>query len=346
MENRQTWVTALFELAWRLPLALVHRLALALHQAYLKLRFARVNAGTAPRLPLLIVGGLRLTGSGKTSMTARLAQAQVDQGRRVAILTYYRPDGLGFRRNRREVPFPFREIQADSPWQEGSDEAVLLKRLVPEARVYATRHRAAAWRSLSLLPNPPDTVLSDDGLLDPRLAGAERLILMRPGERPGWKQLFPAGPYRATLAWVRAGDKIWRGPGEAPGCDFNRVLRWPSGIADSDRRRPIIALCGHGDPEGFFAFLRDKGCLLAATLTVANHGEFNRETLRRLAAKHEPAAFACAPRDAVKLLPPETLGDLRAGFISALRLENGWVGPLWVCGHDLTFPGAIDGARA
>jgi tetraacyldisaccharide 4'-kinase len=332
-----------------LPLAGLHALALKTHQAWLKRQLPplTLQPATPPKIPFLVVGGLRLRGSGKTSVTADLAQWLIHQGRRVAVLAYQKPDGW------RPIPTqnPCTEITLTSDWRAFSDEALLLKHLLPQAQVYVTRHRLAAWHFLAQTESPPDCIISDDGLLDPRLQAAQRLVLLRHDEKPTWKNLFPAGPYRGTLGLLRAGDFILRGPVSKPNppanptalaemekdpAHFHRSVLWPA--MDWNPSLPVMALCGHGDALGFFHSLSAMGLTLSETLCVRNHAGFSVPTLLAMSQRHRGQAFVCAPRDAIKLLPNAQWGDFHRGFTAVLPLAPGEEATLVVCGHRLEIP--------
>jgi tetraacyldisaccharide-1-P 4'-kinase len=339
----------LFE-SFLLPFAALHGAALHTHQSFLRreapIWMQRFQSLTH-RPPCLVVGGLRMKGSGKSTVTGRLARLGIEKGLKVAILAYARP--AHFR-----GPPPSRvpglaasgalvEVNLQTPWRLTSDEALMHKWLNPEARVYVTRHRAAAYMALAAADQGlrPDLVLCDDGLFDPRLAFASRWVLLRRGEAPTWRQLFPAGPQRGTLSVTLPGDlRVMELPGEGEDQDaiaaFHRVTFWGGGQA---KPNPGLALCAHGHAESLLAGLAAEGLPVAELRQARNHLGFAPWTLKQWVRAHPGAPLYCGPRDAVKVM--QDCGAVPNGntLPTSFRLDlgEGIQGDLWVCRHEAHF---------
>jgi tetraacyldisaccharide 4'-kinase len=203
------------------------------------------------------------------------------------------------------------EVGPDSDWRETSEEAVLLRR-ESGLRVFATRDRARAWRRLSggAAGERFDLLLADDGFQDPRLFGAFRILLARPGEGPGPRELLPAGPFRETAAAAARADLVITGPEgvtdrlrRAPdarpsGPRFRRRLILPAGW---DRSRPCLVHCSLGDPVPFLSDLEREGIRPAGIILGRNHGEPPLARLRAAAARFPGAPVLCTRKDGVKL---------------------------------------------
>lgn len=284
-------------------LALVYGAASALHRRL----WLRPPPGPPPALPLWIIGSLRAGGAGKTPVVLELAKRLAARGARVGILAYR----IGKPRARDDASGrgsdDLFEVFPDSDWRDASDEAVLLAR-ESGARVFVTRRRDRAWRALAA-SEAFDVLLSDDGLMDARLAGAARIVLARPGERPGLFDLLPAGPYRltaSTLAGLRAPDQIGYGPlegDETPetlgaSWGFRREALLPAGL---DLEKTYWALCGLGDPAGFRRALERAGVRLAGLSAGPDHGLPDLEAARRAAREAGAAGFLYSAKDAIKL---------------------------------------------
>jgi tetraacyldisaccharide-1-P 4'-kinase len=199
------------------------------------------------------------------------------------------------------------------------------------ARVFVTRRRDRAWKTLADRGGF-DLLLSDDGLMDTRLAGAARIVLARPGERPGRSDLLPAGPYRLTAAvldGLGTRDRIWYGPldaneaaekgaGGAGVGGFRREPVLPDGL---DLRKKYWGLCGLGDPASFRRALERAGVRVAGISAGPDHGLPDLDAARRAARKTGAAGFLYSAKDAVKLegrlAPGESAGrvDERVTFV-------------------------------
>jgi tetraacyldisaccharide-1-P 4'-kinase len=279
------------------PLALAYAAGASLHRRlWLRPRFP------VPALPLIVLGSLRAGGGGKTAVTLELARRLAARGKRVGILAY---------RIRGTEDL---EVAPTSDWRESSDEAVLLARR-SGARVFATRDRVALWKRLDGT-DEFDVLLSDDGLMDARLAGAFRVALIRPGERPGLLDLLPAGPYRLTAAALKSMDHV---------LPFSRALVFPD---DFDFAKSYRVLCGMGNPAAFRQDLELAGVKVAGLLAGPDHGlpEGDAERWRR--SPDGAPGFLFSAKDGVKLAgllgmgaPAVEIGErvaLPASFLSAL----------------------------
>lgn len=266
-------------------------------------RDASASRGFSPRIPLVVVGALRAGGSGKTSVALALAQSLAGRGLRPALLAYRLGPGRGERAGEAV------EISPDDDWRETSEEALLLKR-GSGMRVFATRDRARTWRLLQeerfQADGGFDILISDDGLQDPRLRGAYRILLTAPGESPGLFDLLPGGPFRETRSAMARAHLRVQGPvprGEEvtsalPLPSFTRALIPP---ADMDPLRPWIAFCALGDNRPFLSDLRRAGIRPAAIVTGRNHAAPPLKKLQSALASRPAAGILCTRKDFLKL---------------------------------------------
>jgi tetraacyldisaccharide 4'-kinase len=289
------------------PLALIYGASSLLHR---KFGFQTRISGQG-LLPLMVVGGLRAGGSGKTALTLELARC-FSPGLRLGVLAYWlhqdsrsRDGNKGLNRLAPDLA----EVGPDADWRHCSDEAVLLARH-GGARVFVTRNREKAWELLSRT-GELDALLSDDGLMDPRLDRAFRLALRAPEENPGPLDLLPAGPYRLTAAMLGQADCVAEGP-NPESCDpqgywFQRRLELPQ---DLDPEKAWWAVCGLGNPQRFCRDLQDLGLRLAGRLSGPDHGLPAPRLLQRARKRRPEAGFLCTAKDAVKLEGADGFGPL------------------------------------
>ena len=277
------------------PLALAYAAVLAVDRA-VRLRPSR---GAGPRTPLVVIGALRAGGAGKTPVTIALARHLAAQGRKVGILAY--------RLRGRGAPAAM-EVRAHDDWRASSDEAVMTARALEGtgARVFATRHRAAARAALDR-DGGFDVLLADDGLMDARIGNDRvfRIVIARPDERPGPFDRLPAGPYRLTARALRGADAVLRPLGTADGPDAASAGAWflresvPETAADAGQAYWL--LCGLGDPEAFRRDLDAAGLRVAGTSAGPDHGLPDLRRARRAAARAGVDRFLCSEKDRIKL---------------------------------------------
>jgi tetraacyldisaccharide 4'-kinase len=260
-----------------------------LHRKILSCRRAHDHARLPP---LIVIGGLRAGGAGKTPVARELARHLSARGLRVGVLAY----ALGVR-----VSDACAEVFPDSDWRRTSDEAVLLARGLPQARVFITRDRERAWRALART-GAFDVLVSDDGLSDPRLRGAFRVALTTDGEhagsegrraRPHWTELLPAGPYRLTGAALSGMDEIL-----PEGTGFTRTATLPE---NWNPRKPGWLLCGLGNPGAFLQSLKNAGIRVTGSSVGPDHGLPGIPCAVKRARQEGMDTFLCSEKDAVKL---------------------------------------------
>jgi len=270
------------------------------------------NESAEKTIPMIVIGSLRAGGSGKTSVVMELARFFSDRGLRVAILAYRIGGGQQVKAN------VLVEVKVDSDWRNSSDEAVMMQRETG-ARVFVTRNRARAWKSLN---RDFDLILSDDGFQDLRLTGpnVKRILLVDPKMRPGVWDLLPAGPYRETWKASARADLILEGP---VGKSFSRELIFPEGF---DFSKEWIVVCALGNNAEFVKDLQQAGVRVVKVVEGRNHTKVADG--RILAARAEVAGGAgvlCSGKDGVKMVGFETEG-----------MVEGRAGGFWVVGQRVT----------
>lgn len=320
---------------WLFPLTPLYRAGFQAHQAWL--RRQRAGLGPAPDRPLIVIGSLRAGGAGKTSVASALARELARRGLRPALLAYR----IGPGAPRTQGGDDLMEVAPDSDWRASSEEAVLLRRETG-LRVFATRDRARAWRRLAGVEAREarqsfDVLIADDGFQDPRLFGAFRILLARPGEGPRRRDLLPAGPFRENASATARADLVITGPWPAGphgltgvtemlpggpdagpvGSRFRRRLILPDGW---DRSRPCLVHCSLGDPGPFLSDLEREGIRPGGIVLGRNHGEPPLGRLRAAAARFPGAPILCTRKDAVKL---EGAGLPLATVDQEIELDSG-----------------------
>lgn len=233
-------------------------------------------------LPLLSIGNITLGGTGKTPLVIALAREFSRRGLRPAVLT--RGYGSG-----RRGPLL---VRGDQPVAAVGDEALELAHALAGhgVMVWAGADRVAA-AGLALAAGA-DLLLLDDGLQHWRLARDCDVTVLDASQRLGNGLTFPAGPLREParalgraqlLVLTGAGDPRPTGlpwPAAQPWLAVPASLVLPVELVG----RPLLAFCGIGLPQKFFAALAQRGCRLVGREEFPDHHPYARADLERLLA--------------------------------------------------------------
>lgn len=255
-------------------------------------------------VPVLSIGNITLGGTGKTPLVIALALEFSRRGLRPAVLS------RGYGSGRRHPLL----VHGELPVAMAGDEALELARALAGSgvAVWAGSDRAASARRA--LAAGAELLLLDDGLQHWRLARACDVTVLDARQRLGNGLTFPAGPLREPArALGRAQLLVLTGAGEpSPG-----GLPWPMGkpwlavpsvleVPPALQGRPLLAFCGIGLPQKFFAALREQGCCLVGCEEFPDHYPYARGDLERLLAlaraKRE-ATLVTTVKDWQRLVP-------------------------------------------
>ena len=307
-------------LAWALwPLSLVYGLLVALRRVLYK---AGLFTSTHPGVPVIVVGNVIAGGAGKTPVVMAVVQHLQAQGWRPGVVS--RGYGRSTRDNRIVLP--------DSPPSLVGDEPALIARSCQVPVAVAAQRSAAAQLLLNEYPDT-NVIVCDDGLQHWALArDIEICVFNEHGIGNGF--LLPAGPLREP--WPRPVDIVlYAGKppqgGNAPRFAVQRQLANFALRADGSRvplaslqGTPLCALAAIARPEDFFTLLQAQGLVLAETLALPDHFDF--DSWQRTCLKGY--TLICTEKDAVKLWPqhPDVLAvplqlQLDAGFFATLDAQ-------------------------
>ena len=253
-----------------------------------------LKSGRVP-VPVLIVGNVVAGGSGKTPIVIALVRHLQAQGLRVGVVS------RGHGRQTRDC----REVRSDSAISDVGDEPALI-RLATAAPVFVAPNRLQAAQSLLVHHPTTQIVISDDGLQHLSLQrDLEICVFDERGVGNGC--LLPAGPLREP--WPRAADWVLHS-GVRPafaGFKVQRVLAPYALRADHSQialaqlrqsgAKPLLAVAAIAKPEDFFDMLRAQGLVLARTIALPDHDEFDHWDAR----EHATYTVLCTEKDAIKL---------------------------------------------
>jgi tetraacyldisaccharide 4'-kinase len=275
-------------------------------------------------VPVLSIGNLTLGGTGKTPLGIALAQGLSGRGWRVAVLLR----GYGARRRQS------RPVTAASRFEEVGDEALEYGQSLGEVGVWvgSSRRQSAALA----IAAGANLILLDDGLQHWPLARDLDVSVLDARHGLGNRSVFPAGPLREPLSQLdRADVLVLTGAGSlATGV---APPDWPAGKPWFGVRfclepqnhlfgERLLAFCGIGLPEKFFAALRACGLQVVATESFPDHHVYADSDLQRLLdlAQANGARLVTTVKDGQRL--PPRFRD--AVSLVPLRVESTSLEPL------------------
>ncbi|OYO26366.1 tetraacyldisaccharide 4'-kinase [Janthinobacterium sp. PC23-8] len=275
----------------------------------------RANILQSARLPVpvVVVGNIFIGGTGKTPLTIWLVQALREAGLRPGVIS----------RGHGSADRSARAVTSDSTAQQVGDEPLLIFQH-GGCPVMVGRDRAGAGRALLAAHPEVDVLLTDDGLQHYALQRDVEIVLFDSrGVGNGW--LLPAGPLRepphrrrdvtvinaAEIAPALAATV-------APDHGLLVQMRLAGGVAErlADRREQlplaqfaaggqrIVAAAGIGNPQRFFAMLRQAG-LCFDELPLPDHHDFLDQPFAAL----DTDVILITEKDAVKCAQIEYLKD-------------------------------------
>lgn len=239
--------------------------------------------GIDAQVPVICVGNYHVGGAGKTPTAMALVKLLRGMGETPVVLTR----GYGGRLTGPVVVEPSRHDA-----REVGDEPLLIARHAP---VIVAKDRAAGARAAR--ERGASVIVMDDGFQNPAVKKDLSLIVVDGARGLGNGCVFPAGPLRASLrpqiartnALIvvsdgHAADNL-AGEVRAKGGDVLRAALIPDAAAvEALRGKPLLAFAGIGDPERFFAGLRNAGLDVAATRVFADHHAFTSDEIAGLIA--------------------------------------------------------------
>jgi tetraacyldisaccharide 4'-kinase len=223
--------------------------------------------------PVIVVGNLTVGGTGKTPLVLWLAARLRERGLRPGIIL------RGYRGGTRTS----RRISAAASASEVGDEAALLAAR-SGCPVAAGADRIADAR---LLEGEVDVIIADDGLQHLRLRRELEIVVIDGERRFGNRRLLPAGPLREPLDRLESVAAVVVNGGSDGVGGLRMSLTGAEAVSFSGGERralsafapgPVHALAAIGNPERFFAMLRQKGLNLIPH-PFADHHTFSRRDL-------------------------------------------------------------------
>lgn len=224
-------------------------------------------------IPVVVVGNLTAGGTGKTPLTIAIVERLRAAG--------WQP-GVASRGYGRSDATQALWVDAKSDTDVAGDEPVLIARR-SGAKVRVDRDRVRAAKVLA--DAGCDIVICDDGLQHYRLARDIEIEVIDGARRYGNGRLLPAGPLREPAERGKACDfRVVNQPGVGDGDPG--FGEWPMRLSSDvalpllgGRPRPLStfagqrvhAVAGIGNPERFFAMLRELGIAVVPHAFADHH---------------------------------------------------------------------------
>ena len=271
--------------------------------------------------PVISVGNLTTGGTGKTPLVELLAAQMAAHGRRVCVLT------RGYGRNSAGRLVVSDNDSVLSNVSEAGDEPFLLaENLRGRAAVICDKNRVAAaqWAIENLRS---EIFILDDAFQHQQIRRSVNILIIDATNPFGSMRLFPAGILREPITEAKRADcfvitraseseepdqlraYIKRFAGAAPIFTSNielaevRSLDGPRSVEDLTDRK-VVAFCGIGNPNSFFALLRREGFDVSLTREFRDHHSYTQTDVDRIvreASARGAQALVTTTKDAVKL---------------------------------------------
>ena len=254
--------------------------------------------------PVICVGNMTTGGTGKTPMVAWVARQLQQIGRRPAIVT------RGYKARGGK-----------------SDEAEMLDALC-DCPIVVNANRVAGARTAIVAG--ADAVILDDGFQHRHLRRDLDIVLIDALNPFGYDHVLPRGLLREPLSALKdahaviltrsdliapkpLADLRQRLEQLAPQASLHLAVHRPIGGIDETggevelaalTGEPALAFCGLGNPEAFFATLRQIGAKVVSRIDFDDHVEYTPELAQKINAQadqHDAKILLTTQKDAVKL---------------------------------------------
>lgn len=236
-------------------------------------------------VPVVSVGNITLGGTGKTPLVIALVRELQRRGWRVAVLLR----GYG---GKRQLPCC---VRAQHTAAAVGDEALEYRQQLPGAQVWVGCDRVASGQAA--IAAGATLLLLDDGLQHWRLARDCDITVLDRAHGLGNGLVFPAGPLREPARQLGRADLLvltGSAPSAAAASPVGEPgLPWPGRKAllplaswieppPGLTAQPLVAFCGIGLPQKFFAALERAGLRVVERLGFPDHHPYAQRDLERL----------------------------------------------------------------
>ena len=247
---------------------------------------------SGPVVPVVVVGGLTVGGTGKTPICIALAQELQARGFKPGILT---------RGYKSHCPsFPCQVPLTGTPQVYGDEPCLMRRATKLPVVIDPKRSRGADY----LAGLGVDVIITDDGLQHYALDRDVEICVLDGSRMLGNGHLLPAGPLREAKWRLKTVDCIVVSGavahlGHYP-MRYKQTSITPLNPDSHEVLEPqskICALAGIGNPDRFFKTLEDCGYVVAQKVELGDHGSISLDKLKKLA-QTKPVIMTA--KDAIK----------------------------------------------
>jgi tetraacyldisaccharide 4'-kinase len=267
-------------------------------------------------VPIIIVGNIRVGGTGKTPIVIALAERLARMGLKPGIISR----GYGA-----AAPSTPRQVKSDSdPAQVGDEPVLIAKRTHNQFPIWVHPKRTLSIQYLLKQDPSVNVIISDDGLQHRSLVrwparegGSDMEFVVRDQRGEGNGFLLPAGPLREPASRERDAtlmngviapsnhiDEYFLGRrafslSSQLGAPYQLInpnnVQSLSSIADTYLPHKITAVAAIGNPQGFFDDLLKQG-IAGKCIGLADHATYTAEFFSAISAE----CILITEKDAVK----------------------------------------------
>jgi tetraacyldisaccharide 4'-kinase len=268
-------------------------------------------------VPVVCVGNPTVGGAGKTPLALAVVRMLQDAARAPVLLSR----GYGG-----TLSGPVQVDPARQSARDVGDEPLLLARAAP---TIVARDRVAGARAAR--DANANVIVMDDGLQNPSLVKDFSILVVDARRGIGNGKVIPAGPLRAPIAAQLARTDALVVVGQSaegqaafsqaafsqPGVHtpiFRASLVPDGGFIATLVGQRVLAFAGIGDPDKFFATLRNCGIALAATRSFADHHRYTAAEAQALCehAEREGLTLVTTEKDLARLQGEGAVAGLAA----------------------------------
>lgn len=250
------------------------------------------------KVPLVIIGGVSVGGSGKTPFCISLIKHLSEKGLKVGVLS------RGYHSDNSSYPV---KVELSTDAKICGDEPKLMKMSSQnDICIYVNPKREGAIRALE--KEGVDVILSDDGLQHYAMQRDIEIVVLDAKRMLGNGLLLPAGPNREGMWHVKKADfVVVNGKSDT---EYHTMLLKPNKPislknffdhgSDSDvisKFTDVIAMSGIGNPQRFYNTLNQMNYNIADTISIANHAVASDSDIIKACEKYPVLMTA---KDAVK----------------------------------------------
>lgn len=207
------------------------------------------------KVPVVVVGNLTVGGVGKTPLVVALAQAFIEKGLKPGIVS------RGYGATLKQFPH---QVAFDDLATHVGDEPLLLARKTLCPVVIAPKRCDAV--DFLLANNACDVIISDDGLQHYAMGRQIEIVVIDGLRGLGNGLCLPAGPLREPARRLKQADFVIINGNEQLNSyrmDLQAVqlIHLASGepVSLDCLKSPVAAVAGIGNPQRFFATLKESG---------------------------------------------------------------------------------------